>query len=92
MVTEFEYIQHVKSRLRKARKVAGMTNMAICRKTDLTYPTVCSAFREGSRQHIDLVTIKEICDAMRVSVASIFNCPAMNEPLQIITKEREETE
>lgn len=82
-MTEYEFIQEVKRNLRAARKDAGMTMTDVYKSTNLSYPTINKAFKRGDRTNVTLLTLKELCDAMKVSMKSVLDTPALNEQINI---------
>lgn len=82
-MTEYEFTQRVKRQLRIARTDSGMKMLDIYRNTNLSYPTVCTAFQRGSRKNITLNTLKQLCDAMGVSLVSVLNASELNEKMEI---------
>ena len=88
-MTEYEFIQRVKRKLRMARTDSEKKLIDIYKSTNLSYPTVCKAFVRGDRSNISLITLKQLCDAMDVSIGSLLDAPELNEKMEINNKRTE---
>lgn len=85
-MTEYEFIQRVKRKLRMARTDSEKKMIDIYKSTDLSYPTICKSFERGDTTNITLITLKQLCDAMDVSLASIFSSPELTEKMEVNNK------
>lgn len=82
-MTEHEFTQRVKRRLREAKINKGLFITQIYKSTDLSYPTVSRSFTRGDKTNISLLTLKELCDAMSVSLSSLLDSPDIDEKLEL---------
>ena len=88
-MTEHEFIQMVKRRLRLARADSGEKMKDIYKNTNLSYPTVCKSFERGDCTNISLLTLNQLCDAIGVTMASLLDTPGLNEKMEINNKRTE---